>query len=190
MSSRIDQSGTSAGRDIVAGDKNEIVHIYYSPAPRPPGIVEQLLQKLQVEIEKNVEVRHAVESLRYFYEQKAKDGIVGLEAKLMAGGRDHEIFLALEKKELFVKLLEKWSMYASAQEIFAYLLARAEYEFSMFVHPKIGKLDQEGINQLVHDRIVTPTISECGSGIFTLNHSIVMGMIYWLAEQCFVRWHQ
>ena len=155
-----------------------------------PGIVEQLLEKLQNEIMKNAEVRHTVESLQYFYERRARDGIVGLEAKLMAGERKHELYLALAKKEQFAKLLEKWSLYASAQEIFAYLLAEVECQFSMFVYPKIGQLEQVEINQLVDDRIVAPTIAECGTSVFTLNHSLVMGMIYWLAEQCFVQWHR
>jgi hypothetical protein len=188
MSATINQSGASAGGDLVGGNKT--VNNYFHPASSQSGIVEQLLAKLQAEIDKNEQVRHIVENLQYFYKKRAPDGINGLEAKLTAGRRDHEIYLALEKKELFAKLLEKWSLYASAQEIFACLLAKAEHEFSMFVYPKIGKLDQDGINQLVNDRIVTPAISECGVGVFTLNHSIVMGMIYWLAEQCFVRWHQ
>lgn len=188
MTTRIDQRGASAGEDVVAGNKT--VNHLYPPTTRYPGIVEQLLEKLQSEMTKNAEVRHTVESLQYFYESRAKDGIIGLEAKLIAGGREHELYLALAKKEQFVKLLEKWSMYASAQEIFAYLLAGAEYQFSMFVHPKIGKLDQTDINELVDERIVAPTIVECGTSVFTLNHSLVMGMIYWLAEQCFVRWHK
>lgn len=188
MSVGVDQSGASAGGDLVGRDKN--VYLRVEAVPRPARVVEQLLEKLQAEIQKNEEVRHRVESLQYFYERRTKDGIDGLEAKLTAGGRDHELYLALEKKELFVKLLEKWSLYASAQEIFAYLLAKVEHEFSMFVYPKIGDLDQSSINELLNDRIVLPTIEECGSDVFVLNHSVVMGMVYWLAEQCFVRWHQ
>jgi hypothetical protein len=188
MASRIDQRGAAAGQDVVAGNKT--VNHLYPPQTRAPGIVEQLLEKLQSEITKNAEVRHTVESLQYFYERKAKDGVIGLEAKLTAGNRGHELYLALAKKEQFAKLLEKWSMYASAQEIFAYLLAGVEHQFSMFVHPQIGALDEVAINQLVSDRIVLPTIAECGTSVFTLNHSLVMGMVYWLAEQCFVRWHE
>jgi hypothetical protein len=188
LSLDVNQRGASAGDDIVGRDKNTTIII--EPAPRNTRVVEQLLQKLRVEIEQNEEVRHRIESLQYFYERRSKDGIVGLEAKLGAADRDHEIYLALEKKEPFVKLLEKWSLYASAQEIFAYLLAKVEHEFSMFVYPKIPYLDEYAINELVNQRIVLPTIEECGSDVFVLNHGIVMGMVYWLAEQCFLRWHQ
>ena len=187
MSSQVNQKGASAGGDVVGRDK---IERHYHVAPTSLGIVEQLLEKLQAEIEQNEEIRHTIEALAYFRTRRSRDGIDGLQAKLQAGERSHEYFDALEKKELFAKLLEKWSLYASAQEIFAYLLAKAEHEFNYFIHPKISTLNQIATNQLVNDRIVVPTITECGSSVFTLNHSIVMGMVYWLAEQCFVRWHQ
>lgn len=188
MTTKIDQREATAGGDVVAGDK--IVHNHFQDTSTPTSIVEKLINNLHSEMQKNAEIRHRIESLQYFYERKSHDGIDGLEAKLTAGGREDELYMALEKKELFVKLLEKWSLYASSQEIFAYLLAKIEHEFSMFVFPKISTLSQTDVNQLVSDRIVSPTINECGVGAFTLNHSIVMGMIYWLAEQCFVRWHK
>lgn len=188
MVTRIDQRGARADGDIVAGDK--IVNHNYPDMNRTPGIVEQLLEKLQFEISKNAEVKHTIESLKYFYEHReAADGIVGLEAKLEAGGRASELYMAYAKKEQFAKLLETWSLYASAQEIFAYLLAGAEHHFTMHVYPKLKELDQVQVNELIDDLIVKPAIAECGTSVFTLNHGIAMGMIYWLAEQCFVRWH-
>lgn len=182
----VNQKGASAGGDIVGRDK---IEKHYHAGP-PPGIVEQLLAKLQAEIEQNEEVRHIIEELARFQTRRSRDGVDGLEAKLQAGDRSHEYLDALDKKEQFAKLLEKWSLYGSAQEIFVYLLARAEHEFAYFIHPRISTLDQIAVNQLVIDRIVTPAITACGARVFTLNHRVVMGMVYWLTEQCFVRWHQ
>lgn len=182
----VDQRDASAGRDIVGRDKTENHFHGY----RRPGVVEQLLTKLQAEIEQNSEIRHTVEALAHFRTRHSKDGIDGLEAKLTAGNRADEYYDALEKKELFVKLLEKWSLYASAQEIFAYLLAKADYEFNQFVHPQIDQLSRIEVNQIVKESIVLPAVGECGGAIFTINHSAAMGMVYWLAEQCFIRWHK
>ena len=187
MTPKINQKGATALGDVVAGDKSE-KHYHWELAKA--GVVGQLLKKLQEEVENSEEVQHTIEALTHYYSRRAPDGINGLKAKLEAGDRSNEYFEALEKKELFAKLLEKWSLYVSAQEIFAYLLAKAEYEFTYFINPQIPALDPMEINQLVNDRVVMPTIDECGSSVFTLNHSIVMGMVYWLAEQCFVRWHQ
>lgn len=185
--SKVDQSGATADGDIVARDK---ITNNYAASPVALGIVGQLLQKLKEEIENNDSVRHTVESLQYFYENKSVDGIDGLEAKLNHAGRQHEIFMALEKKELFVKTLEKWSMYASAQEIFAFLLAKVEHGFAMYVAPNINQLNEAALNEVIDVKVISPTVQECGVGVFTLNYSIVMGMFYWLAEQCYVRWHQ
>ena len=131
-----------------------------------------------------------VEGLQRFYSRRSVDGIEGLEAKLTAGSRSHELLDALEQKERFSKLLEKWSLYASAQQIFAYLLAKAEHEFRMVVLPQINILDEVCINRLVSERIIYPLVDEVGDGVFNVDPGIVMGMVYWLAEQCFVRWHR
>jgi hypothetical protein len=186
MTLKVDQKGAAAEGDIVGRDK---VENHYYPATSAPGVIDQLLQKLQHEIANNVHVRDTVEALAHFHNRRSHDGIDGLEAKLNAAGRSGEYFEAIEKKELFAKLLERWSLYASAQEIFAYLLAKAEYEFTYVVRPQLGTLSEVGLNELVRDQIVVPTVEECGSTVFTINHSTAMGMVYWLAEQCFIRWH-
>lgn len=183
----VNQEGATAGADIVGGDKIEHNHF---PPNKTPSVIEQLLGKLQSEIENSAKARETIEALRHFYERKSHDGVNGLEAKLEKGGRLHEKFLAIEKKEMFVKLLEKWSLYISAQEILVHLLARAEHEFSMIVLPQIGSLKEHELNELIGTRIVNPIVEECGGSIFHMNHGVAMGMLYWLAEQCFVRWHQ
>jgi hypothetical protein len=187
VATTVNQQRASAQGDLVGGDKNVELNIY--GANKSAGIVEQLIEKLRAEMEANEQIKHTIEQLQYFEKRQSEDGIEGLVAKLEAGGRAHECQSALEQKELFAKLLDKWSLYASAQEIFAYLLAKAEYEFNYFVRPQLKKLDELGVNQLVNDRIVQPALDQCASSVFPLNHSIVMGMIYWLAEQCRVRWH-
>ena len=184
---QVDQSGATARGDIVAGDKVE-THIHSGVAP--VGVVEKLLEKLHAEMAKSANTRHIIESLARYYEERSHDGVKGLKNKLDAAGRSAEYADAIEKKEMFAKLLEKWSLYSSAQEIFVHLLARAEHEFNLIIYPQLSNLEPFEVNQLVTDKIVVPTVAECGSTVFNVNHGTAMGMIYWLAEQCFVRWHQ
>lgn len=183
----VDQSGARAAGDIVARDK---IENHYHPQAAASGVVEKLILKLQSEIALDIRVQRTVDALANFEKRRSVDGVEGLEAKLQAAGREEEIWAALDKKEQFAKLLQKWSLYASAQEIFAYLLAKAEHEFNHFVHPKIPLVSAMDIDQIVHDRIVQTTIDECGVDVFVLNHGTAMGMLYWLAEQCFIRWHK
>jgi hypothetical protein len=51
-------------------------------------------------------------------------------------------------------------------------------------------LDAVRINQLTSELIVEPAVLECGASVFQLDHNTALGMVYWLAEQCFVRWHK
>ncbi len=188
--SKVDQSSAHAGGDVVAGNKITHNHSHiHSVAPSSTAIAA-LLEKLQAEISNNSEVQYKIDQLQRYFEKRSHDGIDGLEAKLAAGRREGEILFALEKKEEFVKLIERWSLYLSAQEIFVFVLAKIEYEFNLFIVPQLGTLDECGINQLVHERIVEPTLGQCAAGAISLNHGLVMGMVYWLAEQCFVRWHK
>jgi C-terminal domain 9 of the ABC-three component (ABC-3C) systems len=70
------------------------------------------------------------------------------------------------------------------------LLARAERQFNDVILPQVTKLDAVGINQLTNELIVEPAVMECGASVFQLDHNTALGMVYWLAEQCFVRWHK
>ena len=163
MTTSVIQEGAIAGGDVVGGDK--VVHFH---PPAAAGVVGQLLAKLQAEIDANEKVRHTIEALARFHKKRSDDGVEGLEAKLAAGGRSDEYFAALEKKEMFVKLIERWSLYASAQEIFVYLLAQAEHHFNLKVYPQIPGLSQVQVNSLIDDLIVVPTINQYGASVFVL----------------------
>lgn len=184
---RVNQSSAQADGDIVAGNKTTNNYLQ-SPAALSP--VEKLMDRLAQEIDNSQQAKDIIGSLQFFYIQKSIDGVVGLEAKLIKAGRQDDLLYAFEKKELFVKLLDRYSLYASAQRIFAHLLAKTEHEFSQHIHPQIANLSHSEVNGLVGSRIVDPIVLECGAGPLDITHSIVMGMVYWLAEQCFIRWHQ
>jgi hypothetical protein len=106
------QSHASAGHDLAGRDINNTTN--YNSAPRAAGVIEQLLERLHSEMDENAQVRDVVEKLQRYHQKKAHDGVVGLEAKLAKAGRADSYFDAIEMKEMFAKLLEEWSLYASA----------------------------------------------------------------------------
>ena len=181
------QKGASAGGDIVGGNKTEIIN--HSAAPPKLSKLEQLKAKLQQEVADGHCSPTIIDQLQKFQKKIPEDGVTGLEAKLEVAGRSEQLMLALEMKEQFAKLLDKWSLYASAQEIFVHLLAMAEYKYSHHIFPLISKIQPVEFDELIDQKIITPAIEEVGVDVFTLDHSTAMGMIYWLAEQCRVRWH-
>ena len=148
------------------------------------------MRRLADEINNKQHVRELIENLQYYHNKPPTDGIDGLEAKLIKGERSHRITIALRQKELFAKLLERFSLYASAQEIFAFCLSTIEHEFNHHIYHKLENLSEEEIDALVTEKIVNPILQDIGVGPFVLNPALVMGMVYWLAEQCFVKWHK
>jgi hypothetical protein len=183
----VDQSQAQAGADNVAGNKTILNFI--SPSSTSTTVF-QLHEKLKLEVQNDARIGNTVVSLQYFMKPEPIDAAQGLEAKLVRANRQHELLNAFDKKELFTQFLEKWSLYESAQEIFALFLAKIEHGFVYEIGPIVDQLDEQALNEVITRKVVEPTIAECGSGAFNLNHAIVMGMIYWLAEKCFVRWHK
>lgn len=184
MKDKISQQHSSAGGDIVGGDK---VTTTYNAAPT--GKIEKLLFKLKEQYDGDRETQSIIDELARYHSRRAADGVFGLEAKLEAADKADSFDDAIEKKEMFAKLLQKWTMYSSAQLIFAHILAKAEVEFTMVIYPQIPGKSEADINALVVDRIVNPIVEECGDDLLAINHNLVQGMVYWLAEQCFIRWH-
>ncbi len=94
------------------------------------------------------------------------------------------------KKEHFAKLLAKMQHYPSAQKIFALFLARINDVFENHIIPHVSSLDRQEVDQIIEERIIQPTLKDMGTGFehFTINHAHIRGMIYWLADRCYVRW--
>jgi len=200
----VDQSRSKVHGDQVAGDKvdgskiagdvlganaTKIEKQINIQLPRSATVIEKLLASLETEIDQDIHRLDTITRLQRYHGGIVRDGVIGLIAKLERGGRHFEIETALEQKEDFAKLLETWSLYHSAQEIFVYLLARAEHTFNTEIMPEIGSLSVVDINRLVNLGIVNPMVDECAISVLQIDHVSAMGMLYWLAEQCFIRWH-
>jgi hypothetical protein len=200
----VNQSRSEVGGDQVGGDKIEghkvigdflagqavkIDNQYNIQLPTSASVVEKLLYKLQHEVEQNIHYNDTIVRLQRYHGGIAHDDIKGLVEKLRHSGRAAQVDLALEQKEDFAKLLETWSLYHSAQEIFVYLLARAEHVFNTEVMPEISTATVGEINRQINRDIVDPIVDECAVSVLQIDHVGAMGMLYWLAEQCFIRWH-
>lgn len=183
----VNQKGAVAGGDVVARDKYE-KHIHEAAPPKLSKL-EKLKERLRQEINNDAQCHQIIDELLYFQKKVPDDGVIGLEAKLEAAGRSQQLMSALEMKERFAKLLERWSLYGSAQEIFAHLLAMADYRFGHQIKPLMEKLGSVEIDELIEQKIIVPAIEDTGVDVFSLDHHAAMGMVYWLAEQCRVRWH-
>jgi hypothetical protein len=180
----VDQRKASALGDNVGHDK--ITNIYHAERQTQ---IEGWVAKLAEELREHVEVRDLVDNLQYYFQRHPYDDVVGLEAKLDRAARSMQKRGALKKKEAFAKLLAEWQAYPAAQEIIAYFLAKIECSFESHVVPMLGHATAAEIDGIVMSELIEPVLAEMGCAPFMLNHMNVSGMVYWLAEQCYVRWH-
>ena len=185
----VDQSKSDVEGDQVGRDKYDIHTMNVFPKGHQLTVVDKLLICLQQEMSSNEKCPDLIAKLQRYHGGLVVDGVIGLEAKLNHSNRAADIPYAKDTKEQFVMLLERWSYYASAQEIFVYLMARAEHKFNTEIRPLLPTASEVLINQKFNDLIVEPTVSDCGATVFSIDNNTAMGMVYWLAEQCFVRWH-
>lgn len=181
---KVVQRDLSVGGDAVAGNKT------VNNVERRRTQIEVWMEKLAEEMRTNQQAKEMVESLQYYHQRVSDDGIEGLDAKLEKAGRQYQRLAAYRKKEFFAKLLETYRLYGSAQEIIAFFLSKIDAEFETEVLPFVNTMSIEEIDRLVKEKVVNPILAEAGGGTFLLNHNHVLGMVYWLAEQCFVRWHK
>ncbi|MDB2438748.1 hypothetical protein N9W89_08545 [Hellea sp.] len=183
MKSVVDQRKANAGNDMVARDK--ITTVYNST----PSKIQALLEKLKAESAAEVFTKETISELARYHQRQSTDGIEGLESKLKKAGLGHAYLDAIEQKEAFAKLLSRYTMFASAQEIFVHYLTRVRMAFNKTIYPDLPSLTEAQANMRIHTEIVKSIVDECYTDVFHLDDEAVFGMLYWLAEQCFVKWH-
>ena len=179
----VNQKAASASGDIAGRDINKI---YVRVKDEQ---VRALVMRLEAEVACDDQKQQWIESLEFFDVPYAPDGVLGLKNKLDKSGRAERLDIALRHKELFVKFLNKWALYGAAQELFALCLHRLYAEFESNVHPFCGNLTISEIDKIVSDKVIKVIVEDYGLGQFALNHGLVLGMTYWLAERCYIRWH-
>lgn len=182
----VDQSNAKAAGDLVGRDKigRQENHFY-----RSNSAVDRLLLSLKRQIDENETCVELIDQLMRYYDKKSIDGVDGLEAKLDKVNLSLLKDDALRKKERFVKFLDEWALYATAQELIAHALMKVENRFNTIVYPSIVMPISMEITASVIDYVVDPIVDEFYSEAFKVDQDLVFGMLYWLAEQCFVRWH-
>jgi len=65
------------------------------------------------------------------------------------------------KKELFAKLLERWSLFRIGARDICLSPCESEYEFNYVIRPQLGGISKVKANELVRDHILDPMIAEC-----------------------------
>jgi hypothetical protein len=185
-----DLSSSQVGGDQAGNNITKIIN-YNNIDGIKPSQVSRLLRLLSEQISADESMIGFIDDLQFFINNRDDEKIVGLKQKLDVCGRSAAYGDAKRKKELFAKLLLKFERFSSAQELFAYIMAAIHETFDSKIIPATASMAAQQIDDLIDVEIIDKIMAEIGEGSdhLTLNRTHLKGMIYWLADKCYVRWH-
>ena len=169
----------------VGDDTNYIINL----PPPDPAAITRMLAKIQELSENDEDFQWFVERLDFFTNQKTQTTVIGLEQKLMNGGRDDLIETAIERKDLFAKRLMKSQLNRRRQGIFLYILQKISFAFEELVRPLIEKsVPNDVIDGVIMNGIVDAIYREIMAEDPTIDQSMISGMLYFLTGKCHLIW--
>lgn len=169
----------------VGDDTNYIINL----PPPDPSAITRALARIQELSENDEDFQWFVERLDFFTNQKTQTPVIGLEQKLMNGGRDDLLEIAIERKDFFAKRLMKSQLNRRRQGIFLYILQKISFAFEDRVRPLMKKgASREVIDEVILSGIVDTIYREVMAEDPTIDQYMISGMLYFLTGKCHLIW--
>lgn len=189
----VTQSQNIALGDIAGGGIDKSVHhhgdIILKPSETP---LARLYRELREEASGDQALTDYIAQLKIFTRIVENEEVVGLDEKLQSAGRDDQLRMAKQLKEMIYAQLRENMFSRTFQTIYATLLGKIFEQFDVYVRPAIASgVDREAVDVLVHENVVMPVVAElercpdCNDAPV----QTVKGMIYFLTGNCHIRWH-
>ncbi|MCS2609172.1 ABC-three component system protein [Halomonas dongshanensis] len=174
------------GKDIIGGDQ------YNYNIELPPidcGAVVRGLERFQEMAESDEDFQYFLERLEFFTNNKTRSAVIGLEQKLVNGGRSDLVDDAIEKKDHFAKRFSKSQLNPRRQWIYLYILQKIKATFESSIRPLIkNKARSEVIDMAIYNHIVDRVYSEVIGSDPTIDQDTISGMLYFLTGKCHLIW--
>lgn len=154
------------------------------------GNLKELYKRFEEERKNNILFDKVLDEFETFQRQKSDERVIGLEAKLKAGGKTDELIeLATELKEIYAKKLELNKFFESAQRINVYLLGYARAQFVTYVYPAIkNKISDEKVNALMDQYVIKPMLAMLEGDTYGFTPQDIHGILYFLTGNCYIKW--
>lgn len=187
MLETIDTQNNATSKQGVAVGCNQGLMVVSQDAKIP--YLYLLERKIQEEIGNNNLLEHISQNLNHYIQELEDTEQMDLQGKLNLASREKELFIALRLKEKVSKLIDKYSLFASANKYLTYIFAMIIHLFKTYVYPEIcAEKNLFEIKKVVSERVIIPVSEEIqkGENYFDLNYEDIEGMIYFLAGNCHI----
>ncbi len=185
LSNNTVENGDIAGRDVNKPTIN-IGRMSFGGKSQ----LQILYDRLEEEKKSTKGIAEMIEELQHFKSYAKDEEVIGLEKKLENGNRLKYLNFAERSKEKFSMKLLKNEHSETAQEIYAFLLAKVYRRFEDHIYPRLSEGHSEDfINQLVDEFIINPMEDLLGENLLRLYEDEISGMIYFLMGNCHIKWN-
>ncbi|MBK9131330.1 MAG: hypothetical protein IPM20_06785 [Gammaproteobacteria bacterium] len=180
MSNSLDIYNSKTG-DLVLGDKK----VY----PEEVHSLEKAIKAIQETISNTPEFEGIIEELAEYTTDRPDREVIGVEAKLVGGGREDLIENAVYYKNKFERKIARNQLSKVEQYVYAHVLAVIETSFNQYVRPLIlNNSGKEIVDAAVHRHICEPVYKAIVGFNVSINMQHVSGMLYFLTGKCHLLW--
>jgi hypothetical protein len=183
MSNRATFKNSTVAGDVVQGDKNVL------QAPLLP--LEKAIQSIIDSTEDNHELEEIIEELAEYITDRPDREIIGVEQKLINGGRGDLLKDAVYLKNKFERTIAKEQMSLVTQRVYAHVLAMIGSSFNHNVRPLIlENKSKSEVDQAIHKEIIEPVYQSIVGFNQQITTDLVVGMLYFLTGKCHLIWSE
>jgi hypothetical protein len=184
---KVSVKNSDVGKDLIGGDQHnyniELPPIDYEAVVRG-------LERFQEMVESDEDFQYFIERLEFFTNDKSRSTVIGLEQKLIEGGRTDLVDDAIEKKDHFAKRLSKSQLNPRRQWIYLYVLQKIKATFESSIRPLIkNNARSEVVDMAIYNHIVDRVYSEVIGSDSTIDQDTISGMLYFLTGKCHLVWN-
>jgi len=171
--------------DVIGGNK----YVKVLSAPNPDALKNAIV-KLTGLSQDSDEYKDFVEGLDFYLNDvKSSRNVIGLEQKLINGGREDLVDEAVTKKDRFSKILARGQLSPRRQYMYYYALQKIQSSFDGNIRPLIKeKIKFSEIDSAIYNEVVVSVYAELVEVDISIDQYLIYGMLYFLTGKCHLRW--
>jgi hypothetical protein len=173
----------------VQGDLNVVgIQNIFQTKTRNPNALLALIERSKTLAEDSVEYRNMLDELQSFLSIRPGRKIIGLEAKLIGGGRADLIDDAIYLEGKFARRLAQGQHSPSTIAMFLHCLSQINSAFASYIYPLMQLPGSQPVDAAIKLHVIDPIYEELAFVDCSLNVELVRGMLYFLTGKCHVVW--
>lgn len=185
------QSGNSAGRNVVGGDSvdNSVNTVINVPQGSALSLeIAALYAKLEADGVGDRSGGVFADKLQHWMSALTEGDVRGLDAKLKDSDREDLRMLALDLKQRAAMAIMKRQTSRSAQRIYTILLSQLFTKFNLLVTPLVqAGASRPEVDERIH-MVVQEVCQLLGVNALEIDSDDIEGLLYFLAGNCHIRW--